>query len=90
MDLTIYSLSLFQGGMMEAQINDRQLPKFRPLLQENQAYYINHFLVLGARKVYRQVENDYMLGFTAFTGVFKVAQYAQRVHSIFSHLAFPR
>jgi hypothetical protein len=46
---------------MEAQINDRQLPKFRPLLQENQAYYINHFLVLGARKVYRQVENDYML-----------------------------
>jgi hypothetical protein len=57
---------------MEAQINDRQLPKFRPLLQEDKVYYIKHFLVLGARKVYRQVKNDYMIRFTAFTRVFKL------------------
>jgi hypothetical protein len=57
---------------MESQINDRQLPKFRPLLQEDQVYYIKHFLVVTARKVYRQVDNDYMIRFTAFTRVFKL------------------
>jgi hypothetical protein len=68
----IYFTSLLQGGMMEAQVTDRQLPKFRPLLVEGQVYYIKHFLVLAARKNYRQVENDYMVRFTAFARLFNV------------------
>jgi hypothetical protein len=58
--------------MMEAQVTDRQLPKFCPLLVEGQVYYIKHFLVLAARKNYRQVENDYMVRFTAFAWLFNV------------------
>jgi hypothetical protein len=81
---------------MEAQINDRQLSKFRPLLQEDQVYYIKHFLVLAARKVYRQVENDYMIRSPrSLEGI----QTGKRPsifsticapRGIFSHLAFTR
>jgi hypothetical protein len=84
----IYSLSFFQEDMMETQINDRQLPKFRPLLQEGQVYYIKHFLVLPARKICRQVENDYMVRFTVFTRVFRLEN-APSSFPCYAHRAVP-
>jgi hypothetical protein len=58
--------------MMDCQIPENKLSKFRPQVKEDEVYYIKHFQVLPARKVYPQVDSPYIARFTAFTKVYRV------------------
>jgi hypothetical protein len=58
--------------MMEGQIPENKLSRFRAQVKEDEVYYMKHFQVLPARKVYRQVDSPYIARFTAFMKIYKV------------------
>ncbi|GJN13248.1 hypothetical protein PR202_ga31600 [Eleusine coracana subsp. coracana] len=65
-----------KGHAMEAQISQKILDIFRPLLIEGSVYYIKNFHVIEARINHRPVNHSYRARFTKYTKVIKVTDHA--------------
>ncbi|KAL6659047.1 hypothetical protein ACP70R_003087 [Stipagrostis hirtigluma subsp. patula] len=61
-----------EGDCMEAQIPHGCIDKYRPMLAEDNVYYLRYFEVDKARSNYRPVDHSYLARLTRFTEVYHV------------------
>jgi hypothetical protein len=73
---------------MEGQIPENKLSKFRPQVKEEGVYYMKHFQVLPARRVYRQVDSPYLARFTAFMKIYNI-DVVPPSFPLYAHAAVP-
>ncbi|XP_062214571.1 replication factor A protein 1-like [Phragmites australis] len=62
-----------EGEAIEAQVRERQVDRYKPLLKEDEVYFIQYFQIFPAKTTYRAVNHMYLIKFTNYTEIHKMA-----------------
>ncbi|XP_062212793.1 uncharacterized protein LOC133913586 isoform X3 [Phragmites australis] len=62
-----------EGKAIEAQVPERQVDRYKPLLREEEVYFIQYFQIFPTKMTYRAVDHMFLIRFTNYTEVHKTS-----------------